>query len=99
MRRTIDSAVQRRTDPQAKKTAAGARRGRGKPAVTSTTGSGTEAASDPSLAARDQFIAARISHTLQNGELGLVFLGAAHRIEHLLAPDIRVRVLTGCLPG
>ncbi|MGA2616720.1 MAG: hypothetical protein ABSF26_03865 [Thermoguttaceae bacterium] len=48
------------------------------------------------LAARDRFIAARIAATLQEGETGLLFLGAAHRldaIETLAASGIQVQTL------
>lgn len=37
------------------------------------------------LEARDRFIARQIDQTLQEGETGLVFLGAAHRLE--MPPD------------
>lgn len=46
------------------------------------------------LEARDRFIAQRIATTLQEGEIGLVFLGAAHRLEALPDPDIQVETLT-----
>jgi len=42
------------------------------------------------LEARDRFIAQRIAETLAAGETGLVFLGAAHRLEMSEFPDIRV---------
>ncbi len=49
--------------------------------------------SDRLLAARDRFIAERIEHTLQQGEVGLLFLGALHRLDPLKATDIRVETL------
>jgi hypothetical protein len=45
------------------------------------------------LQARDRFIAQRIVKTLQEGETGLVFLGAAHRIDALRESDIRVETI------
>ena len=42
------------------------------------------------LEARDRFIAQRIAETLQDGQTGLLFLGAAHRIDGLMSPDILV---------
>lgn len=46
-----------------------------------------------SIEARDQFIAKRISTTLNAGETGILFIGAAHNVTPLLAPDIEVAVL------
>jgi hypothetical protein len=51
------------------------------------------ARSDELLAARDRFIAARIEETLQEGETGLLFLGALHRFDELRSSDIRVETL------
>jgi hypothetical protein len=45
------------------------------------------------LKARDSFIAERIANTLQEGEVGLLFLGALHRLDALQATDIRVETL------
>jgi hypothetical protein len=45
------------------------------------------------LLERDRFIAERINATLATGEVGLLFLGMAHRVEPQLAPDILVRHL------
>jgi hypothetical protein len=45
------------------------------------------------LDARDRFIARRIGETLPQGHTGLLFLGAAHRIDPHLASDIEVRSL------
>jgi pheromone shutdown protein TraB len=45
------------------------------------------------LAARDRFIAQRIAATLAEGETGLLFLGAAHRLDALRALGIAVRTL------
>ncbi|MGA2060236.1 MAG: hypothetical protein ABSG67_07115 [Thermoguttaceae bacterium] len=45
------------------------------------------------LEARDRFIAKRIDETLQAGETGLLFLGAAHRLDMADSTDIRVEYL------
>lgn len=45
------------------------------------------------LSQRDRFIAERINVTLAAGEIGLLFLGMAHRVEPQLNPDILVRHL------
>lgn len=47
------------------------------------------------LAARDRFIAARIAATLEEGEIGLLFLGAAHRLDALRACGLDVTTLDG----
>ena len=47
------------------------------------------------LAQRDRFIARRIETTLQDGEIGLLFLGAAHRLDGLHSSGIRVETLGG----
>ena len=48
---------------------------------------------DRLLEARDSFIAERIAATLQEGEVGLLFLGALHRLDALRSTDIRVETL------
>jgi hypothetical protein len=48
---------------------------------------------DSVLKARDAFIAERIAATLQEGELGLLFLGALHRLDALRSTNIRVETL------
>ena len=48
---------------------------------------------DHLLAARDSFIAERIAATLQEGEVGLLFLGALHRLDAFRAADIRLATL------
>lgn len=48
---------------------------------------------DDPLAARDRFIAVRIEETLQEGETGLLFLGALHRFDELQSTDIQVITL------
>ena len=48
---------------------------------------------DRVLKARDSFIAERIAATLQEGEVGLLFLGALHRLDALQSTDIRVETL------
>lgn len=51
------------------------------------------------LAERDRYIASRINSTLQQGEVGLLFLGLAHSVESFLAPDVLVKRLMPTLPG
>jgi len=48
---------------------------------------------DDLLAARDRFIAKRIEETLQEGETGLLFLGALHQFDELQSTDIQVVTL------
>jgi len=48
---------------------------------------------DDLLAARDRFIARRIEDTLQEGETGLLFLGALHPFDELQSTDIEVVTL------
>jgi hypothetical protein len=48
---------------------------------------------DRVLQARDSFIAERIAATLEAGELGLLFLGALHRLDALRSSDICVETL------
>jgi uncharacterized protein YbaP (TraB family) len=48
---------------------------------------------DRLLRARDAFIADRIAATLQEGETGLLFLGALHRLDGLRSGDIAVETL------
>jgi hypothetical protein len=45
------------------------------------------------LAARDRFIAQRIAATLEDGETGLLFLGAAHPLDALRAAGLDVATL------
>lgn len=45
------------------------------------------------LKARDAYIATRIDATLKPGEVGLVFLGASHRLGALSSTDIQVSAL------
>ena len=52
---------------------------------------------DRVLKARDSFIAERIAATLQEGEVGLLFLGALHRLDALRSTDIRVETLGDAL--
>jgi hypothetical protein len=47
------------------------------------------------LAARDRFMAERIAATLQDGETGLLFLGAAHRLDAFRAAGLEVATLDG----
>lgn len=49
---------------------------------------------DALLRARDIFIARRIDETLKEGELGLLFIGALHRVAEYLPPDIEVLSLS-----
>lgn len=46
------------------------------------------------LQARDRFIARRIVETLQDGEVGLVFLGAAHQLGAFSSSGVQVETLT-----
>ena len=46
--------------------------------------------SEALLAQRDRFIAKRIDQTLKEGELGLLFVGASHRVRSYLPRDIEV---------
>ncbi|ABQ27016.1 hypothetical protein [Geotalea uraniireducens] len=46
------------------------------------------------LAKRDEFIAKRISDTLEEGETGVLFIGAMHKVEKRLPKDIKVIYLT-----
>lgn len=41
------------------------------------------------LSLRDEYIAQKIDKVLKKGELGILFLGAAHRIENVLPIDIK----------
>lgn len=45
---------------------------------------------DALLSLRDAYIAQRINQTLEAKELGILFLGAAHKIEDVLPVDIKV---------
>ncbi|MCX7424364.1 MAG: hypothetical protein NTW96_01800 [Planctomycetia bacterium] len=45
---------------------------------------------DRLLNARDEFIARRIDDTLADGETGILFLGASHRLDALGPTDVRV---------
>ena len=45
------------------------------------------------LTKRDTYIANRIDKTLTSGELGILFIGAAHAIEEKLPTDIQVETL------
>lgn len=48
---------------------------------------------DRLLEERDAYIARRIAETLQDGETGLLFIGAHHRVVPRLPPDIEVSYL------
>lgn len=48
---------------------------------------------DSLLSLRDAYIAQKIDITLSQGELGILFLGAAHNIESVLPKDILVKSL------
>ena len=45
------------------------------------------------LAKRDTYIANRIDNTLSSGELGILFIGAAHDIKTKIPVDIQVEIL------
>ena len=47
-------------------------------------------ASEGLLARRDRFIAQQIAGTLREGEVGLLFIGALHRVADYLSKDIEV---------
>ena len=48
---------------------------------------------------RDRYIAARIDHTLQPGETGLIFLGMLHSLDRRLPAGIRVTQLRVKMPA
>lgn len=50
--------------------------------------------SDDLLVRRDDFIAKRISETLQAGETGILFIGAMHKVDKRLPRGIKVVYLT-----
>ena len=50
------------------------------------------------LKARDTFIARRIAETLEEGEVGLLFLGMLHEVDRLLPEGIQVEFLIDRLP-
>ena len=52
-----------------------------------------EQRTDRVLKSRDSFIAERIAATLQEGEVGLLFLGALHRLDALRSTNIWVETL------
>lgn len=64
----------------------------GLPAGSKAPGPATNEAAEL-LAARDRFIAERIAASLQDGETGLLFLGAAHRVDALRSMDVDVTTL------
>lgn len=45
------------------------------------------------LARRDSYIAGRIDRTLKKGDLGILFIGAAHEIVTKLPKDIQIEIL------
>ena len=50
------------------------------------------------LKQRDAFIARRIAETLEEGEVGLLFLGMVHEVDRLLPEEIQVGYLIDRLP-
>ena len=48
---------------------------------------------DRVLQARDAFVVKRIADTLQDGEVGLLFLGALHRLDTIRFTDLRLETL------
>ena len=50
--------------------------------------------SDDLLVKRDDFIAKRISETLQDGETGILFIGALHKVDKRVPRGIRLVYLT-----
>lgn len=51
------------------------------------------------LAERDAYIARRIEATLQEGEVGILFIGQAHRVMMLIPADISIWTLAGDYPS
>jgi hypothetical protein len=51
-----------------------------------------------SLEARDRHIARRIGETLADGEIGILFIGAAHDVRRYCDPTIAVAVLSSDAP-
>ncbi len=51
-----------------------------------------------SLEARDRYIARRIEETLADGEIGILFIGAAHDVRRFCDPTIDVAVLSSGAP-
>lgn len=51
-----------------------------------------------SLEARDRYIAGRIAATLAEGEIGILFIGAAHDVARHCDPSIEVAVLASGTP-
>lgn len=45
------------------------------------------------LAKRDSYITKRIDKTLNQGDLGILFIGAAHKIQNKLPKDIQAEIL------
>jgi len=43
------------------------------------------------LEKRDRFMAARINRTLQSGEMGILFVGMLHSVQHYLERDIEIK--------
>ncbi len=43
------------------------------------------------LEERDRYVAKRISDSLKDGETGILIMGAAHRVHHLLPADIEIQ--------
>lgn len=56
------------------------------------------AASAHLLAARDAFVARQVAETLQEGEIGVLFLGVLHQVDRLLPDDVKVEYLVDRLP-
>ena len=50
------------------------------------------------LKQRDEFISRRIDESLQEGEIGLLFLGLMHQVDQMLPKDIEVSYLIHRLP-
>jgi hypothetical protein len=51
-----------------------------------------------SLEARDRYIAGRIAETLAEGEIGILFIGAAHDVARHCDPAIQVALLASGAP-
>ncbi len=63
-----------------------------------TAGRESDAEAQEILGARDAFIARRVSDTLGNAGIGVLFLGMMHQVDQLLPKDIAVEFLIDRLP-
>ena len=47
---------------------------------------------------RDEFIANRVKTTLQEGEVGVIFMGVMHRLDKMLEKDFMISYIIYRLP-